>query len=259
MDRRHGLLVALGLLCGSVGCAHHTGLQVAAKDEPAPTEVSKEPDLPKRQPLASTCVAFAKFNERSAADPRRSRAEQEHFRDQARKAYQQALRIDPNDLTASTALARLYITMGDYEHAVGTYQQALQKHPKEAPVWHELGMCYAQQKQWEPAIENLRHAVELDPEQRLYNHSLGFCLTRSGRYDEGFAVFAKLEGEASAHYDVARMLHHVNEDQLCKQHLRQALRLKPEMVPARELLAKLESPKPTSAATGSPVSMDSLD
>src|SRR5262249_61598904 len=136
---------------------------------------------------------------------------------------------------------------------------ALQKHPKEAPVWHELGMCYAQQKQWEPAIENLRHAVELDPEQRLYNHSLGFCLTRSGRYDEGFTVFAKLEGEASAHYNVARMLHHVNEDQLCKQHLRQALRLKPEMVPARDLLAKLETSQANSSKPISPAGTEVLD
>ena len=50
----------------------------------------------------------------------------------------------------------------------------------------------------------------------------------------GNAVFAKLEGEASAHYNLARMLHHVNEDEMSKQHLQIALQLKPEMTPARD-------------------------
>src|SRR5260370_39077133 len=182
MDCRHAMVVALGLLSGSLGCAHfpHSptqsgseGSAVAANDEPAPADVPKETETsqPKRQPLPSTGVAFGTFNERSAADARRTPAEQEHFRDLARKAYQQALHLDPENLPALTSLARLYVRMGDHEHAITTYRRAVMSHPKEAGVWHELGICYAQNKQWEPAVDSLKEAVELGPEQRLYSQS----------------------------------------------------------------------------------------
>src|ERR1700688_1681746 len=90
--------LALILLLGSLGCAHENDLTLAAKDGP-PAEVHKKADVAKRNPLPSTCVAFGTFRERSAADPRIAPAEQERLRDQARKAYQQALELAPNDLT----------------------------------------------------------------------------------------------------------------------------------------------------------------
>jgi tetratricopeptide (TPR) repeat protein len=239
MNCRLTRALAMTLLFGSLGCAHEKDLTLAAKDE-HPAVVHKETELAKRNPLPSTCVAFGTFSEHSAAAPRISPAEQERLRDQARKAYQQALELDPKDLTALTALARLYITLDDSTHAVATYRRAVASHPQVAGLWHEMGMCHARYKEWEPALESLRHAVELEPEQRAYTHDLGFCLARCGQYDESLAVFAKLEGEASAHYDVARMLHHVNQDELSMQHLRLALQLKPEMAPAQQLLASLE-------------------
>jgi tetratricopeptide (TPR) repeat protein len=259
MDCRRAMALVLGLLCGSLGCAHDNNVKVAVKDEPPPADIRKEPDEPKRDPKPSTCVALGGFNERAAADPRCSPAQQEQYLDRARKAYQQALRLDPNNLPAMTSLARLYVHMSDHEHAIATYKQALESHPKDAALWHELGICYAQTRQWEPAIDNLRHAVQLDPEQRLYNHSLGFCLARSGRYEESFTAFAKLEGAASAHYNVARMLHHMNQDELSIQHLRQALELKPDLTPARDLLAKLELPVselPVSESAGPDLPVD---
>ncbi len=252
-------ILALAVVTGGLGCAHDTAITVKPSQQVSAAEIRKEPDLPKRQPKAATCVAYAVFSERSAADGRCSPADQERLRDQARRAYQQALQIEPNDLPALTGLARLYVTLEDHERAVATYQKAIQAYPKDASLWHELGMCQARHKEWDPASQNLRQAVELDPENRVYSHSLGFCLARAGRYDESFVTFAKLDGEANAHYSLARMLHHLNQDDLSRQHLQLALAIKPDMMPAQQLLESLASPVMETPKLIVPASYESPD
>src|SRR5262249_14502492 len=159
---------------------------------------------------ASTCVAFGTFSERCAADETKyTPVERDRLYDQARQAYQRALQIEPTNLAAQAALARMYVNRGDLPRALEAYQKGVADHPKETERWYELGRCYARNKQWEQALENLHQAVDLDPENRTRVRSLGFCLARTGNIDESFAVFAKLDGEAIAHYQVARMLLHL--------------------------------------------------
>ncbi len=246
MTHRGFGVLALAIVTGGLGCAHDKGMSLKPAQPAQPiaaADIRKEPpDLPKRQPKAATCVAYAVFSERSAADPRCAPLDQERLRDQARRAYQQALQIEPNHLPALTGLARLYVTMEAYDRAVATYQLAIQAYPKESSLWQELGMCQARHKDWDAALQNLQQAVALDPENRLYSHALGYCLARAGRYDESYVIFAKLDGEANAHYNLARMLHHLNQDDLSKQHLQLALAVKPDMIPAQQLLESLASP-----------------
>src|SRR5262249_22600979 len=160
-------------------------------------------------PKAPTYVVLGAFSERCASDNTKySQVERDRLEDQARRAYQQALEIEPTNLAALTALARLYVKRGDHERAVATYQKAVHAYPKETQLWCELAMCHARKSEWDDALQSLRKAVELDPENRACNRSLGFCLARAGRIEESFAVFASVDGAASAHYNVARMLHH---------------------------------------------------
>lgn len=243
MDCRASLVLGLGLLAGCVGCAHEIHTAVATTDLKADVRVNKEPEEAPRQPQAATCIAFGTFAEKSAGEETCTPAARDRLRDQARKAYQQAMRIDPNNLQAQVALARLYATMGDPARAVATYRKALEGHPKEGSLWQELGMCYARTKEWEPAIESLQRAVSIDPEERSYTRALGYCLARAGRYDESFTAFARVEGEATAHYNVARMLHHMEQESLARQHLQMALAVNANLEPARELLAELTSQK----------------
>ncbi len=241
MEGRASLMLALGLMAVTSGCMNHSAMPLVAKNDPPPASSKKESEPGQRQSKPATCVAFGDFFERCAADPKRSSTERDHLRDDARKAYQQALQNDPNHLPALHALARLYNDMEDYARAVATYQNALKAHPQEKSLYYELGMTYARHKEWNPALENLRRAVQLDPEQRTYAHTYAFCLARAGRYDESLAAFARVEDEGNAHYNLARMLHHMKEDELSKQHLRAALEKKPDLAPARDLLASLEA------------------
>jgi tetratricopeptide (TPR) repeat protein len=198
---------------------------------------------PKRRPRASTYIAYGELQERAAFDPGRSPAEQEELRNRARSAYQEALRVHANDRGALMALARLYDTENDSERAVATYNQAIRVYPKEAAFWYELGMCHARRKSWDQALPSLQKAVQLEPENRRYGHAYGFGLARAQRYEESFGVLAKLDGTARAHYDLARMLHHLEQDEASKEQLRLALAQNPDFVAAQQFLSELEGPE----------------
>jgi tetratricopeptide (TPR) repeat protein len=206
-------------------------------------------DLPKITPKPATLVALGQFREEQAGDTSRSPREQEVLRDEARKSYQHALQGDPDCLPAYQALGRLYANQKDYERAEGAYKKALEGHPRHAPFWYELGMCRCRQKQWDSAAECLRRAVELEPESRLYVNSLGYCLARAGHYDESLACFQRVTTPAQAHYNLARMLLHMNETELAREHLSAAMQVEPDLAGARELLAQLDS-RPGAAETG---------
>jgi tetratricopeptide (TPR) repeat protein len=257
MEGRASAFVALGLLAGLAGCTPQGTSSLLPSDAGASAPVAAAPkeNGPKRQPKPATCLAAGRLREQEASDPKRTPAERERMLDQARAAYQQALDTDPNFIPAWEALGRLYLTMEQPDRATETLKKGLEKHPQESSLWYALGMCHSRQHQWDPAIEDLRKAQELDPESRPYAHALGFCLARAGRYDESLACFQKIESPAQASYNLARMLHHLKKDDLCRRYVELALQADPQMEPARQLLAQLDG----KASGGVPVGFDAPD
>src|SRR5262245_17471591 len=207
MECRGHVVLAFGLLALAGGCAHEktaSSQSLTSATPPPDAEVHKAQDLPKRAPKPATLVSFGDVYQRGAADPGRTPAQKEQMLDQARKAYQQALKIDPKYAPAYVSLSRLYDTIDDHERAVASYHKALDLKPKDAAMWHNLGMCHARKKEWDKSLEALAKATSLDPENKTFARSLGFCLARAGQYDKSFATFSKVEGEAMAHFNVAR-------------------------------------------------------
>jgi tetratricopeptide (TPR) repeat protein len=237
MDCRKTLVLVLALVSGSVGCSSMPS---------APTNsahAAAQQDKPKRQPKPATCVALARLREREAEEAQRTQPDRDRCRDEARQEYQQALQIDPNYLPALQGLAHFHDVCGDHERAVAAYEKALQLHPKEAGLWYELGMSRARKKEWEPAIKCLREALRLDPDSQQCATTLGFTLAQAGLDDESYECFRKQVGEARAHYNLARVLHHLQNDDVCRQHLALALQMPmdPELTAmAQRLQAELE-------------------
>jgi tetratricopeptide (TPR) repeat protein len=199
------------------------------------------PVRPKRTPKPQTCVKAGELLEATAEDPKRSPQDKAQLLENTRMAYQQALREDPANADAARDLARLYLKQGDQDRAVALLQHVLQKRPKDAGLWFDLAMCQARHKDFDLALTNLRQALALDPENRTYGTSYGHLLARAGHYDESVAQFTKLLGPAMAYYQVARMQEHVQQLDLARASLQQALRLDPRLEPAQQLLAALDS------------------
>src|SRR5262249_9716565 len=142
---------------------------------------------------------------------------------------------------ALLGLARLYYDMNDHDRAVAAYQRALKQDPKNVVLLYELGMVHARAKEWNPALAHLKAAYEIDPNNKEGATTLGHCLARCGHVDEALEVFRRTVGEGRAHYNLARMLHHMNQDELCRQHLGLALQADPQLVDARDMLVSLNA------------------
>jgi tetratricopeptide (TPR) repeat protein len=252
----------MALLTGVFGCVTRSSMSNVPSTTsitpdpsaytPVALEVTKEKDLPKRPPKPSTLVALGTFQEREAADPKYSPQDREQLFDRARRSYQQALEIEPNNVPALKALALLYVTIKDHDRAIAAYQNAIKAVPKDASIWFDLGMYQMQCKEWGQAVEALRQAVALDPENRHYTKTLGFCLARAGRFDESLICLQQAVGPAEAHYDVARMQLHLQQDEAARRHLYLALQADPQHKGARVLLSRLEAPAAQQAETPAP-------
>jgi tetratricopeptide (TPR) repeat protein len=238
MAGRTGIVVAVALVGGLAGCSSHQG-SVQQQQSAEPPRAANHKDEPKHDLQPATCIALGQTSERSAELPGRSATDQQHLHEQARRAYQQALKLDPKNLDALSALGNLYVTMKDYPRALETLHRATELAPQKAGAWYELGMCQSRLKDWQPALTALQKSVELEPENRQFVHAYGYCLARAGKYDASIAAFTRIDGPAMAHYNLGRMLLHMNEEPLARQHLQQAIQLDKDLVAANDLLTQL--------------------
>jgi len=250
MDCRMSLLVVLVLAGNCCGClttksSTQTPAPPSVTQTPTDAQISKAKPGPLRQPKAETIVALGVLKEREADKAPEDAELQQRLRDQARRAFQEAIKTNPKCLAAHQGLARVYLAQGDEERALETYRKATAQFPKEPSLWIDLAMCHNRKKNWDSAIQSLNKALELDPENRLGIQTLGLTLARAGRVDESVACLQKITAAANAHYQVARMMHHLQRRDLCRQHLQLALQANPNFQPAQQLLSGLDQHAPT--------------
>ena len=129
MDCRRSL-VALGMAWACCGCMGTQGQQQrpVAPETPPANMVQRDSDAPKRAPKSSTMVAYAMMKEGEAGKADIAPNIQRTYRDDARKAYQEALQVDPACLAAFCGLGRVYRDLGDLDRALDVYRKALEKH-----------------------------------------------------------------------------------------------------------------------------------
>jgi tetratricopeptide (TPR) repeat protein len=216
-------------------------------------EVKDEKDLPPRQPQASTCVALGELHLGTAMDPQCPGRQRTNALELARKCYQQAIKTDSECKDGYRGLAQVYGALKEDERMVATYEKAIKKWPKDASLRFDFGMAEARRKEWEPALGHMKEAVELDPENRSYQTTYAYTLARAGLWQESYQAFCKVGTPAEAHYNLARMLHHLGQDDASQEHLVQALATDPNLAPARQMLARLPGSAVTQAAVGETV------
>ena len=252
MDGRISIwLLTLPLTALCAGCLTQTTQKtdnVVRPDEAA--KVIKKGDGPKRDPKPATEIKFGemKENEADSAAGKTHPEIQAQLRDEARKAYQHALKLDPDNVDAQRHLAKLYAKMGDYWRAQDIYKKAMAKRPNDATLWYDLGMCHSRRKElpdnqrFPEAIRCFTKALELEPENRDYLKMLGFTLAWTGRIDQGLVYLTRAYGSAQAHLEMACMFDQKRESTLAIQQLRLALQENPQLQTARDFLTALENP-----------------
>jgi tetratricopeptide (TPR) repeat protein len=123
MDCRRTLLLALGLLSGAAGC------QLPSTGAPLTPPTVRKAEEDKKVKMPSTFVAYGEMMLKSSAT--QPAAQQQEFREGARKAFQQALELDPKYLPAHLALAQLFTDAGDHVRAAAAFQKAVEVNDKD--------------------------------------------------------------------------------------------------------------------------------
>jgi len=113
--------------------------------------------------------------------------------DQARGAYEDVLRIDPENTQALNNLAYIKADEGvDLDMALGYAQRALRHAPNDLGISDTLGLIYIRKKLTGQALQVLRDLVNRDPSNPSFHMHLGMAL-----YDAGEKQQAKKELETA--------------------------------------------------------------
>lgn len=243
MDCRRALFLSV-LLCSSVaGCTPGQVFPLWSSDSDKPKYV-QEPIAKEqvKELKPNTLVALGGLREQTAADIAKTPEAREMFLEDAARCYERALKSDPKCVDAKLALARLQERTGKHKDALKSYEEAIKMTPADPNIWYEVGMIHARNKEWEPALKHLEKANTLEPQNHQLLSSYALCLARAGRFDESLACMKKFKTEAEAHCDLARMLHHMQQDDLCRTHLQLALKADPSLQTALDFQAELNAP-----------------
>jgi tetratricopeptide (TPR) repeat protein len=191
-------------------------------------------------PQVKTCLEGGQMLEKQAFADHLDAMEREQLLDRARKAYQQALEIEPGNAQAQICIAHIYSRLNQFDKALATYDRAIKQHPKNAEVWAGLGQCYFEQHSFTKAADAYRKALDIDPEERAYAKHLALNLALAGQDQESLQVLTKLYGsETQAHYKFAIIMKQLDRRDEARRHLEITLQHDPLFRAAEQLLAQM--------------------
>jgi len=131
--------------------------------------------------------------------------------DGAIQAYEQAIRLAPDDVNLYVPLTRLLVLKGRPEEAVDWGEKGVDVAPESAPAWAVLGLAYDWAGRVPEAIEACLRAVELDPAYAEAYAYLAEAYTDDGRVEKGLEAAQKALELAPRNVDAHRAYGYVLE------------------------------------------------
>lgn len=135
--------------------------------------------------------------------------------DQARKAYEQALKLKPDYIEAMNNIGTIYYAKKSYRRAITWYNRALKQAGSEsraASIYMNLGTAYFSRKKYQEATDAYQTALKIDPDVFEHHSSFGVMLEER-----------TVEERAKYHYYVAKLYAKDGRSELALQYLRKAL------------------------------------
>ena len=83
--------------------------------------------------------------------------------DLEKKAYEEALRINPNNTDTLFYFATNLETRGLYEEAIAVFEKIIALDPEDADAYYELGLAYLAKRQKAKAMDVYNVLQKLDP------------------------------------------------------------------------------------------------
>ena len=167
--------------------------------------------------------------------------------EKAEKAFEEALRIDPDHLKSLLNLSRMLIDERRFDDAIVKLGRAGEVEPNSAEVHRLLGRAYNGQHKTDDAIAAYRQAIVLDPTDAWSMNNLGLILIQKGRANEATPFLAKAvelkKGEPTFHNNLAMALEQTGRFKAAVTEYNGALAADPGNEKAKRNLARVEAVK----------------
>lgn len=108
---------------------------------------------------------------------------------EARRAYEAALPLAPDDALLRVQLGELLRDLGHLDDSVRRLKEAIELEPDRASFWNSLGMVLGGRDQLDEAENAFREAWKRDESNAQYAYNLGLALLRLGRAEEARGFF----------------------------------------------------------------------
>ncbi|MGP8200846.1 MAG: tetratricopeptide repeat protein [Limisphaerales bacterium] len=105
--------------------------------------------------------------------------------------YQEALKLNPDNVDARNNLGNDLRQMGRVDEAIAHYQKALQIRPGFAAAHYNLGIALGQKGRVNEAIAQYQEALQINPDYVDAHVNLGSALLQTGRLDEAIEHLQK--------------------------------------------------------------------
>ena len=100
---------------------------------------------------------------------------------EALAAYEQAIRLDPNDALAYRGKGFALFVLLRFEEALAAFEQAIRLDPNDALAYRGKGITFYILERFEEALAAFEQTIRLDPNDALANEYKGYALMKSKR------------------------------------------------------------------------------
>lgn len=152
--------------------------------------------------------------------------------DQAIKAFEQALVIDPNYAEAHNNLGVTLWRLGRVNEAIAHYEQAMRVKPNEPEAHRNLGAIFLQSGKLTEAIAQYEEALRIGPNDPVAHNDMGVAMVHAGRLDKAVEHYKRAlqvnPDNAEAHNNFGVALWRLGRLSEAVTQYEQAVRIKPD-------------------------------
>ncbi len=108
--------------------------------------------------------------------------------------YKNAIKIDPNYLSAYYNLGNAYLEIGEYKSAIAQYQKILSETPRDPDALNNMGMAYHHIGEYQKAIQCYKKALEFREDSDIcFNMAQAYY--DMGDYNKALMLFEEIRDE----------------------------------------------------------------
>jgi tetratricopeptide (TPR) repeat protein len=109
--------------------------------------------------------------------------------DDAMKAYEQALNVDPTFTKSLVGLGHALREKGDIVGAIAAHKKAIEGAPRDSSSYDHLGADYIETNEMNLAIQALKKAIDLGPYNYSAYNNLGFAYSKTGDVSKAVTMY----------------------------------------------------------------------